>query len=1275
MRWGVVIALCALPVAAAAQTDDRDYLTAFLEDNLSGAGRAVTITGFAGALSSTASIERLTIADDEGIWITLTGVTLDWSRSALFSGALSVSELSADTITITRAPGTEGDAPTPEASAFALPDLPVSVAIDRIAADIITLGPDLLGQPVTGRLQASAQLAGGQGQAGLVLERTDGTLGTLSLTGEYTNATGALTLDLRADEAAGGLAATLLDLPGAPAVQVAIVGSGTLADFTADLDLRTDGVSRLAGAVILGQTADRTQTFTATLNGNPAPLFLPAYAAFFGDDVALRAVGARSPEGAIALTALQVDTRALTLSGDLTLAPDGLPQSINLTGTLADPTGLPVLLPLADAPETRVDRATLTIGFDATRSADWRANFNLDGLATPEFSATALTLTGTGQIARTADGNQFDAAFVYAANGLAPRDAALATALGPSIAGNATLNWQSGSDALQIPGLTVTGDGFDVSANAAIAGLSTGLSTTGRITVSAADFARYGPLVGLSLAGSGNANVTGTFTPLGGAFDGIVNFSGRDLAIGTPEIDNLLRGPSRLTADLKRDETGLAIRDLTLSTQTLTARASGTLATENTALEAALNFTDLSVLGPSYAGQLQANATLQGPIDTAAFTLQGTGTALGIGTPEVDSLLSGTSDIALRGARRDGGIDLATLTLTAQNLRASVTGRIDSTAGHLLTGTLQFPNLSALGTPYSGALNAEVGFAGTPEAGQITLDGSATNLGLGQPELNRILAGRSTVSAVLRVDSGLIQIDRARLENPQLTASATGTVNGTQRNVDVTARLANLALILPDFPGAVTVSGDVKQTSTATTLDLRGTGPGGINATVTGTLSPDYHSANLAINGQAQAGLANVVIDPGTLSGTLGFDLALNGPLAVSSLSGRTTLSGGRYASPDLPFALTDLNGTASIAAGRANVTADAALSTGGRLRVGGTVNAASPFNADLTATLADVTLRDARLFQTRGNGTITVQGPLAGGAQIAGRIALIETEIRVPNGSFTGVGTIPGLVHVGESTASRQTRLFAGLIAGADGTGANGRASARAYPLDLEISAPNRLFVRGRGLDAELGGSLRLRGTTANVVPDGAFSLIRGRLDILGKRLALSEAELRLTGNFVPDLRILASNESDGITSSVLVEGNVSDPQVSFTSSPELPEEEVLSRLLFGRALNTLSAFQAAQLAGAVATLAGRGGEGLLAKLRKGFGLDDLDISTAENGETSLTAGKYISENTYTEIEVDQQGRSTITLNLDVNEKLTVRGSLSSDGQTGIGVFLEKDY
>ena len=117
--------LALLPVTGHAQTDDRDYLTAFLEDSLSGAGRKVVVTGFAGALSSQASLTELTIADDTGVWLTLRDVTLDWSRSSLLSGAVVVNELTAGEIILDRLPTSEATSTSPEAGSFALPDLPV----------------------------------------------------------------------------------------------------------------------------------------------------------------------------------------------------------------------------------------------------------------------------------------------------------------------------------------------------------------------------------------------------------------------------------------------------------------------------------------------------------------------------------------------------------------------------------------------------------------------------------------------------------------------------------------------------------------------------------------------------------------------------------------------------------------------------------------------------------------------------------------------------------------------------------------------------------------------------------------------------------------------------------------------------------------------------------------------------------------------------------------------------------------------------------------------
>ncbi|MEC8295338.1 MAG: hypothetical protein VX083_17750, partial [Pseudomonadota bacterium] len=164
MRYVLIPLLTATtltPLTVTAQEDDRGYLEALLEDTLSDAGREIDIIGFEGALSSVASIERLTIADDQGIWITLEEVELDWKRSALLRGRLEVNKLSAKTLDLSRLPDIPSDGPTPEAQGFALPELPVSVDIAELAITRAALGNPVLGQAIELSLSGAMNLADG----------------------------------------------------------------------------------------------------------------------------------------------------------------------------------------------------------------------------------------------------------------------------------------------------------------------------------------------------------------------------------------------------------------------------------------------------------------------------------------------------------------------------------------------------------------------------------------------------------------------------------------------------------------------------------------------------------------------------------------------------------------------------------------------------------------------------------------------------------------------------------------------------------------------------------------------------------------------------------------------------------------------------------------------------------------------------------------------------------------------------------------------------------
>lgn len=1175
MRAAVLLALALCAAPALAQDDDRDFLTAFLEDNLSSAGRQVTITGFTGALSARATIESLTIADDNGIWLTLNGATLDWSRSSLLSGEVRVSDLSANEIILVRLPSPDEDAlPTAEATPFSLPELPVSIDIDRISADRIVLGETVLGQAVEGSLEAAMSLAGGEGSASLDLQRTDGgPAGEVALQASYANATRQLELSLTANEGAGGIVVSLLGVPGAPSAALDVQGSGPLENHQATVRLATDGQDRLAGSIVLGQEPDGGYRLQASVGGNLAPILVPKHVDFFGSAISLELDARRSTTGQVTLDRLSLAARSLQLEAQGTLAVDGLPEVLELTGTLAAPDGTPVLLPFGDV-DTRIDRASFTFGLRLAEGEGWSGEIVLEGLDRADLALGRLGVSGSGRIGRTPAGNSVGGTLRIVANDLRPTDPGLAAATGTELEGGLRFHHLEGSGAVSFSDLRLSGEGLSAKGALAIEGLDAAFQTTGSVEMVVADLSRLSGLAERPLSGSGSIRLAGSAGLLSGMVDAEAEVTGADVTLGIDTLDGLLSGTSTARLSVLRDESGTTLRALDLQTGAMTARATGKLATEGSSLSAMLSITDLSTIGAGFGG----SADLQAKFD------------------------------------------------------------------------------------------------GTTENGTLSLSGTAQGLRIGNAEADKLLAGRSTLSAALALRDQAVGIESARLENPQLSLAVSGQLDALVRKLAIDARLADLGLLMPDLQGSLALTGTAVDDGRDYRLDLGLRGPGGIDGKIIGSVGANLTTADLSVTGTSRAALSNLFLSPRALDGTVRYDLRLNGPFRASSLSGRATLSNGRFTDPGFGVSLEGIEALAQLQGGQAQVSSTARLSTGGLIRVDGPIGLTAPFPARLQITLDQLRLIDPELYEALLDGRIAIDGPLTGGATISGRVDLAQVDLRVPASGFESGSALLEVSHVNEPRDVRETRARAGLI-GTDAAGPGTGGSTLPFRLDLTISAPSRIFLRGRGIDAELGGQIRLAGTSDAVVPSGGFELIRGRLDILGRRLVLSEARLRLEGSFVPVIRVSAQAQSDGITSIVTIDGPADDPDVTFTSVPELPQEEVLAQLLFGRDLGRLSGFQAAQLAGAVATLAGRGGAGIVSRLRDGLGLDDFDLATADDGTTALTAGKYLTENIYTEVEITQDGRTRANVNLDLRPGLTVRGRLDDDGETGVGIFVERDY
>lgn len=1234
--------LACAPLMASGQTQediDKGFLVDLIESNLSSSTRDVSITGFKGALSSAASLDVMTIADADGVWLTLEDVVLDWNRSAVLRGQIDVEELSAARIIITRPPASEPSAPSPEAVGFSLPSLPVGIALGKLAIAEIVLGEAFLGEEISLSLTGNAALSGGEGNAMVTAKRLGDKAGIFSIDGSYSNESRILALDLSVAEDADGIAASILNLPDRPSAELSVSGTAPIDNYTAELTLATNGQNRITGDFSY-ETDDLGHLINLDIGGDISPLFDPAYQAFFGDDVSLVVSLRNGNSGRVDLQNLTLTSDSLNLSGTAQIGAQGWPERVDLRGQIANDDGDPVLLPLA-GPKTFLDTAQFDLQFDQKVSPDWTIDLDVTDFERPGVFIDEINLIGTGILVGGQDdvNGEATANLTYTVAGLQLDDVGAAQALGDTINGVLTAKRTEGSPT-QITAFTLSGPGLEARATATIAGPETGLRTQSTVALTVDTLERFSTLAGRPLAGSSAVLISSTVAPLDGTFDIDVTGTTHDLLVGIPQLDAVLSGRGTIAATAERDTDGTRLTDLRIQTSAAKLTGSADLASTGSDATIDISVQDIARIEPRLTGALTAT------IDAARDVSDQTKVTL-----RVDGL--GT-DIDV----------LADISPTQE-----ISGTVDAVVDNLAT----FQRL--IGQSVSGGLSAQI--AGTAmsdfSAFVGTADMQTSNLGVGNAIADLLLAGNGRLSASANLANGTLQIDRLTAETPQMSITGNlGGSNGTGTGA-FNARLRDVGILTDQLSGPVTASGTAARPSFGNwQIDATANGPGGINLRADGQVAQSGN-LNIDVRGTAPLGLANRVLEPRRITGDAVFDLALNGSPTVDALSGRIDLRNARVTAPTLAQGLSNIVGGIGFANGTARLGITGDVQSGGSVSVTGPVGLNAPQTADIAVALSNVILKDPTLYSTSIGGTLTVKGPLSGGAEIAGQLSLGQTELQVPSSGVGALGDLPDVTHIGASNAVRTTLARAGVT---NETNVETAGSIRPFPLDIAINAPSRIFIRGRGLDAELGGTLRIGGTTADVQPIGLFELVRGRIDILQQRFELAEGSASLQGDFEPYIRLVARTEArTGTAISIIVEGPASEPVVSFISTPSLPQDDVLAQLIFGRDLQNISPLQAVQLAAAVGTLAGRGGGGLIDTFRQNIGLDDFDVTTDEDGNAAVRAGKYLSENVYTDVIVSSDGTTEVNINLDITDDFTAKGSVDGDGETSIGIFFEKDY
>ena len=220
-----------------------------------------------------------------------------------------------------------------------------------------------------------------------------------------------------------------------------------------------------------------------------------------------------------------------------------------------------------------------------------------------------------------------------------------------------------------------------------------------------------------------------------------------------------------------------------------------------------------------------------------------------------------------------------------------------------------------------------------------------------------------------------------------------------------------------------------------------------------------------------------------------------------------------------------------------------------------------------------------------------------------------------------------------------------------------------------------------GLGLTANGPPTSRSRGEPTNPIITGRADLIRGNYDFAGRDFDLERGIIRFDGTSRPTLRSTSppTPSATGLNATIRVTGIAQKPEIGFTSVPALPEDELLSRLLFGTSITNLSAPEALQLAAAVAALQnGGGGLNPINAVRRAAGLDRLRILPADpqTGQgTSVAAGKYLTRRLIAEIVTDGQGYSATHVEFQVTRWLSLLSSISTLGRQSANVRVSKDY
>ena len=428
------------------------------------------------------------------------------------------------------------------------------------------------------------------------------------------------------------------------------------------------------------------------------------------------------------------------------------------------------------------------------------------------------------------------------------------------------------------------------------------------------------------------------------------------------------------------------------------------------------------------------------------------------------------------------------------------------------------------------------------------------------------------------------------------------------------------------------------------------------------------------------AGLAPVFDVVQQSGGLLDLQLHAGGTLRAPHLKGELAIREGvlRLASTGEPYQ--DIEAQLTLTGNRLEIGNLTAASSTGTLRAEGWVETDVLRLKHLHLSLQgrDFRLMNTESVQARLTGTMEARGPLEA-LSVKGDVTIPRARIRLDD-----FGAGPASVSPADLTVS-------GVYNGDPEEDASASELQEAEPdspvvrglrTELSVRLPRNAWVVGPETAVELQGTLLVnKSSNGPFVLGGSAQTVRGHVTYRGRTFDLERGRVTFSGadENKPILDVVARHEVSDYTITLHVEGDSRRPRLTFSSSPELPEEDILSLLAFGKTIDRLSGSEKTALSSQGAAIAGNIISGILEKrLGDTLGLDTLEVEVGDElGTGSVRGGRYVTQDLFLSYErqLGEQSGNRVEVEYSLGPRVKLKGASDDKGQSSLDLFWHIEY